>query len=87
MHVCLHCAVSELVFLILLKFFLLFKTAGNSQILLVEPFDMDMDIDYDTENAEKMNEPLMKTRKLAGATKYPSKFNPDWTKQWPCIQG
>ena len=47
---------------------------------------MDTDLDYDTDNAEEMNEPPTKTRKLAGVAKYPSKFTPDWTKQWPCIQ-
>ena len=30
--------------------------------------------------------PPTKTRKLDGAAKYPTKFNSDWTKKWPCIQ-
>ena len=30
-------------------------------------------------------EPPTKSRKLEGATKYPMKFNPEWSKRWPCI--
>ena len=27
-----------------------------------------------------------KTRKMDGAAKYPTKFNSEWTKKWPCVQ-
>lgn len=30
--------------------------------------------------------PPFKTRKLDGAAKYHTKYNPDWKKKWPCIQ-
>ena len=30
--------------------------------------------------------PPFKTRKLDGAAKYRTKYNPDWKKKWPCIQ-
>lgn len=29
--------------------------------------------------------PPTKTRKLDGAAKYHTKFNPEWTRKWPCI--
>lgn len=31
-------------------------------------------------------EPPTKSRKLEGAAKYHTKFNPEWSKKWPCIQ-
>lgn len=31
-------------------------------------------------------EPPVKTRKLDGAAKYPTKFNSEWRNKWPCIQ-
>ena len=50
----------------------------------------DMDIDtssYDMDSDKHQpSGPLPKnTRKLDGAKKYSTKFNPDWTKKWPCI--
>ena len=30
--------------------------------------------------------PLTKTRKLEGAAKYPTRFNREWSRKWPCIQ-
>ena len=31
-------------------------------------------------------EPPSKTQKLEGAAKHNTKFNPEWSKTWPCIQ-
>ena len=30
--------------------------------------------------------PTSKTRKIEGAAKYPTRFNAEWSKRWPCIQ-
>ena len=50
--------------------------------------DMDTDTssyDTDSDDHQPSGPPPTKTRKLDGAAKYPTKFNPDWTKKWPCI--
>ena len=35
---------------------------------------------------EMCDPPAAEARKLAGTHKYPSRFNSEWTKKWPCIQ-
>ena len=54
-------------------------------------FGDEMDIgasscDSDNDDHQPSGPPPTKTRKLDGAAKYPTKFNLDWTKKWPCIQ-
>lgn len=42
--------------------------------------------ELDEESDNEGKEPPAKSRKLDGSAKYPTKFNSDWSKKWPCIQ-
>ena len=42
--------------------------------------------DSDSASDVEIVEPPTKTRKLEGAAKYHTKFNPEWSKICPCIQ-
>ena len=54
---------------------------GGCCIMMEQTSESDVS-DTDTE----VQAPPPKARKLDGAAKYPTKFNPDWSRRWPCIQ-
>ena len=43
-------------------------------------------VDSDSSSDIEIVEPPSKTRKFEGAAKYNTRFNPEWSKIWPCIQ-
>ena len=69
------------------------KTRAQSKLhgmsMPMELFGLDYDDSPESSpesDSEEGSGPSSKRRRCDGAAKYPTKFNPDWSKRWPCIQ-
>ena len=63
-----------------------FRMLAESALVIPNKATMELGSDSEGSSSDfEVDKPPTKTRKLDGAAKYPTKFNLEWTKKWPCI--